>query len=128
MEKINTVGRRKSAIARVYLTEGTGKVTVNKKDVNTYFTVPMLQYKVFQPFNIIEQMGKYDVYANIDGGGISGQASALQLGIARALCKLNIEFRPPLKAQKMLTRDPREVERKKYGRSKARKRFQFSKR
>mgnify|MGYP002854608803 FL=1 len=128
MEVINAVGRRKSAIARVYLSQGTGNVTVNGKDFKEYFPVETLQYIVLQPFNVLSLNGKFDVKANIDGGGIKGQAEAVRLGITRALMELDAENRKPLKAAGFVTRDPREVERKKPGQKKARKRFQFSKR
>ncbi|NJO91205.1 MAG: 30S ribosomal protein S9 [Chloroflexia bacterium] len=128
MEVINTVGRRKSAIARVYLTEGKGNITVNNRDVADYFQTDQLVYVVKQPLNEIGVAENYDIKVNIYGGGFSGQAEALRLAIARALVKLDEEHRSPLKAQGFLTRDPRVVERKKPGRPKARKRFQFSKR
>jgi small subunit ribosomal protein S9 len=128
MEVINALGRRKTAVARVYLTEGKGNITINKRELNEYFPVGTLQYVVQQPLNLCEVAGQYDIKVNLDGGGITGQAEALRLGISRALLKINAEFRPKLKAAGFLTRDPREVERKKPGRPKARKRFQFSKR
>ncbi|MBO7480937.1 MAG: 30S ribosomal protein S9 [Bacteroidales bacterium] len=128
MEVINAVGRRKSAIARVYLSQGTGNVTVNGKDYKEYFPIDTLQYVVMQPFGVLSLNGKFDVKATIDGGGVKGQAEAVRLGITRALMKLDEENRKPLKAAGFVTRDPREVERKKPGQKKARKRFQFSKR
>jgi small subunit ribosomal protein S9 len=128
MEVINTVGRRKSAIARIYLTEGKGNITVNNRDVADYFQTDQLVYVVKQPLNEVGVAENYDIKVNIYGGGFSGQAEALRLAIARALIKINEEHRPALKAQSFLTRDPRVVERKKPGRPKARKRFQFSKR
>ncbi len=128
MEVINALGRRKKAIARVYLTEGSGKITVNKKDYTTYFPTGTLQYVVRQSLEITDSLDKFDVVANLDGGGINGQAEALRLGIARALVKLDEENRPKLKAKSLMTRDPRMVERKKPGQPKARKQFQFSKR
>ena len=128
MEVINAVGRRKSAIARVYLSQGTGNVTVNGKDFKEYFPIETLQYIVMQPFGVLSLNGKFDVKATIDGGGVKGQAEAVRLGITRALMKLEEENRKPLKAAGFVTRDPREVERKKPGQKKARKRFQFSKR
>jgi small subunit ribosomal protein S9 len=128
MEVIIALGRRKTAVARVYLTEGKGNITINKRELNEYFPVGTLQYVVQQPLNLCEVAGQYDIKVNLDGGGITGQAEALRLGISRALLKINAEFRPKLKAAGFLTRDPREVERKKPGRPKARKRFQFSKR
>lgn len=128
MEVINAVGRRKSAIARVYLSEGTGKVTVNGKDYKEYFPTGTLQYIVLQPLNLLEVANKYDVKVNLDGGGITGQAEAVRLGVTRALMEVNPESRGKLKAAGFVTRDPREVERKKPGQKKARKKFQFSKR
>ncbi|MFA6404090.1 MAG: 30S ribosomal protein S9 [Salinivirgaceae bacterium] len=128
MEVINAVGRRKSAIARVYLSEGTGKVTVNNKDFKEYFPTGILQYIVLQPLNLLELANKYDVKVNLDGGGITGQAEAVRLGITRALIQMNEESRSKLRAAGFVTRDPREVERKKPGQKKARKKFQFSKR
>jgi len=128
MEIINAIGRRKAAIARVFLTEGTGEITINNKDVKTYFPGGTLQFIVEQPFNVLEVVGKYNIKANLDGGGIKGQAEALRLAISRALVKVDAENKPKLKAAGFMTRDPREVERKKPGRPKARKRFQFSKR
>jgi small subunit ribosomal protein S9 len=129
MEKINTSGRRKTAVARVYLTlDSNATVTVNGRDYTEYFKTPMLQYKIRQPFILTSNEGKYSVKANIDGGGITGQAEALRLGISKALCEIDAEYRPILKPHGLLRRDPRMVERKKPGRPKARKRFQFSKR
>ncbi len=128
MEVINTVGRRKSAIARIYLTEGKGTITVNNRDVAEYFKTDQLVYVVKQPLNLIGIADNYDIKVNLCGGGYSGQAEALRLAITRALVKLDEAHKPVLKAQGFLTRDPRIVERKKPGRPKARKRFQFSKR
>ena len=128
MEVINAIGRRKAAVARVILNDGKGNITINKRDVKNFFPNPQLQYIVEQPLNLLELAGKYDIKANLDGGGVKGQAEALRLGIARALVKLNPENKPALKANGFLTRDPREVERKKPGQPKARKQFQFSKR
>jgi small subunit ribosomal protein S9 len=128
MEVINALGRRKSAIARIYLTEGKGNITINKRDYTEYFPLETLQYIVKQPLNTVEVAEKYDVKANLTGGGFKGQAEALRLAISRALIQIDPEYRPSLKASGFLTRDPREVERKKPGRPKARKRFQFSKR
>ncbi len=128
MDIINSLGRRKKAIARVYLKEGTGQITVNKKDFKTYFPTGILQFVAQQAFELSDTVGKYDVVANLDGGGINGQAEALRLGIARALVKIDPEFKPALKAKGLMTRDPRMVERKKPGQPKARKKFQFSKR
>jgi small subunit ribosomal protein S9 len=128
MELINTVGRRKSAIARIYLTQGKGKITVNNRDVAEYFNTDQLVYVVKQPLLELGLIESYDIRVNIHGGGYTGQAEALRLAIARAMVKLNEENRPALKAKGFLTRDPRIVERKKPGRPGARKRFQFSKR
>lgn len=128
MDIINSLGRRKKAIARVYLKEGSGQITVNKKDFKTYFPTGILQFVAQQAFEVSDTVGKYDVVANLDGGGINGQAEALRLGIARALVKIDPEFKPALKAKGLMTRDPRMVERKKPGQPKARKKFQFSKR
>ena len=128
MEIINTSGRRKTAVARVYLKPGTGKITINKRDISDYFTVPTLLGKVLQPFQVTEHEGKYDVTANIQGGGITGQAGALSLAIAKALVELDAANKPALRTNGLVTRDPRMVERKKPGQKKARKRFQFSKR
>jgi len=128
MQIINAIGRRKAAVARVYLTEGNGEIIINDKDLKTYFPVGTLQFIVEQPFNVLEVGGQYKIKANIDGGGIKGQAEAMRLAISRALVKLDEANKPKLKAAGFMTRDPREVERKKPGRPKARKRFQFSKR
>ena len=128
METVNTLGRRKTAVARIYMKEGSGVITVNNRDYKTYFPTPILQFKVTEPFEVTNNQGKYDVKVNLDGGGIRGQAEALALAIARALCEINPEHRPPLKAKGLMMRDPRMVERKKFGQKKARKRFQFSKR
>jgi small subunit ribosomal protein S9 len=128
MEIIMTLGRRKTAVARIYLKEGDGKITVNNRDYKEYFPTVILQYQVVEPFNITNTLGKYDVKVNLDGGGITGQAEALSLAISRALCKISEENRPALKAKGLMRRDPRMVERKKFGQKKARKRFQFSKR
>jgi small subunit ribosomal protein S9 len=128
MEMINAIGRRKCSVARVYLTEGTGKITINKKELNEYFPSAILQYVVKQPLMHLEAEGKYDIKANLDGGGFTGQSQALRLAIARALVKVNAEDKKPLKDLGFLTRDSRAVERKKPGQPKARRRFQFSKR
>ncbi len=128
MELINAIGRRKSAVARVYLSEGSGKITINKLDLTQYFPSAILQYVVKQPLQTLGVEGKYDIKANLDGGGFTGQSQALRMAIARALVKINAEDKKTLKAQGFLTRDPRAVERKKSGQPKARKRFQFSKR
>ena len=128
MEVINTIGRRKAAVARIYLSDGKGQITINKKDYKEYFPKETLQYVVEQPLKLAEVDGKYDIKVNLDGGGFKGQAEALRLAISRALVKIDPEVKPLLKTQGLLTRDPREVERKKPGQPKARKRFQFSKR
>lgn len=128
MDIINTIGRRKKAIARIYLQPGDGTIVVNGKSYTDYFTTGPLQYIVRQPFELTETTGKYDVKANLDGGGTTGQAEALRLAISRALCELDADHRPVLKSNDLLRRDPRMVERKKPGQKKARKRFQFSKR
>lgn len=128
MEVINATGRRKAAVARVYLHEGKGQVIINDRDIKTYFPDEQLQYVVFQPLSLLEVNGKYDIRVNLHGGGAKGQAEATRLAISRALIKVDEENRPALKAEGFLTRDPREVERKKPGQPKARKRFQFSKR
>ena len=128
MEVVNALGRRKSAVARVYVSDGKGKITINNRDLNDYFPTGILQYVVLQPLNLLGVAGQYDIKVNLDGGGITGQAEALRLGITRALMEINPESRGALKAAGFLTRDPREVERKKPGQPKARKRFQFSKR
>jgi len=128
MEIINTLGRRKTSVARVYMKKGTGKVTVNKKDYKDFFPVAMLQYKIQQPFQLTDTVDQYDITVNVMGGGINGQAEAIRLGISRALVKVSEEMKPLLKAEGLMTRDPRMVERKKPGQPKARKKFQFSKR
>ncbi|KAA6325219.1 30S ribosomal protein S9 [termite gut metagenome] len=128
MEVINALGRRKSAIARIYLSEGTGKITINKRDITQYFPSSILQYVVRQPLNTLAVVEKYDIKVNLGGGGFTGQSQALRLAIARALVKINPEDKKALRAEGFMTRDPRAVERKKPGRPKARKRFQFSKR
>lgn len=128
MEIVHKIGRRKTAVARVYLSSGNGKVTINNKDVAVYFPTATLQYKVNQPFALTDLEGNYDVKVNVYGGGITGQAEAIRLGISRALCAIDVEHRATLKPEGLLTRDPRMVERKKFGQKKARKKFQFSKR
>lgn len=128
MEVTNSLGRRKTAVARVYVTPGKGNIVVNNRQIDEYFPTDILQYVVKQPLTLLGLDGTYDIKANLDGGGYSGQAEALRLGIARALIEIDPEYRPKLKQAGFLTRDPREVERKKPGRPKARKRFQFSKR
>ncbi|MFT6722992.1 MAG: small subunit ribosomal protein S9 [Flavobacteriaceae bacterium] len=128
MEVIHKIGRRKTAVARIYLTEGSGKVTINKRDLENYFPTATLQYKVNQPFSLTGTEDTYDVKVNVFGGGITGQAEAIRLAISRALCEIDAENRITLKPEGLLTRDPRMVERKKFGQKKARKKFQFSKR
>ena len=128
MEVVNAIGRRKSAVARVYVSEGTGKITINKKDITEYFPSAILQYVVKQPLQLLEAAEKYDIKANLDGGGFTGQSQALRLAIARAPVKINEEDQKGLRSKGFLTRDSRAVERKKPGRPKARRRFQFSKR
>jgi small subunit ribosomal protein S9 len=128
MEAVNALGRRKTAIARIYITDGKGNIKVNNRDVNEYFPFQQLQYIVSQPLALTNSVGKYDININIYGGGVKGQAEAVRLAIARALIKIDPENKTVLKSNKLLTRDPREVERKKPGQPKARKRFQFSKR
>lgn len=128
MEVTNTLGRRKTAVARVYLSKGTGEVLVNKKDYKVAFPISVLQFKITQPFVLTDTVGQYDVKVNVHGGGINGQVEAIRLGISRALVELNEEYKPLLKEEGLMTRDPRMVERKKPGQPKARKKFQFSKR
>ena len=128
MEIVNAIGRRKSAVARVYVSEGTGKITLNKRDITEFFPSAILQYVVKQPLELLQVAEKYDIKANLDGGGFTGQSQALRLAIARALVKINAEDKKALKVQGFLTRDSRSVERKKPGQPKARRRFQFSKR
>ena len=128
MEVVDAIGRRKSAVARVYVSEGTGKITINKKDISVYFPSAILQYVVKQPLLLLDAAEKYDIKANLDGGGFTGQSQALRLAIARALVKINEEDKKGLKDAGFLTRDSRAVERKKPGQPKARRRFQFSKR
>lgn len=122
------VGRRKNAVARVYLRSGSGKISINKREFENFFPLKYHRDDVMLPLTVTENQGKFDVYANVAGGGVSGQSEAVRLGIARALLDMNEEHRAALKTEGLLTRDPRMVERKKYGRPKARKRFQFSKR
>lgn len=128
MEVIHKIGRRKTAVARVYVSQGKGTITINKRHLADYFTTPTLQYKVKQPFSITNTEDSYDVTVNVYGGGITGQAEAVRLALSRALCEVDTENRGLLKPEGLLTRDPRMVERKKYGQKKARKKFQFSKR
>ncbi|MBR5276137.1 MAG: 30S ribosomal protein S9 [Bacteroidaceae bacterium] len=128
MEMVNALGRRKSAVARIFVKEGTGKITINKKDLQDYFPSSILQFIVKQPLTKLDVVEKYDIKVNLDGGGFTGQSQALRLAIARALVKINPEDKKTLRSEGFLTRDAREVERKKPGRPKARRRFQFSKR
>ena len=128
MEQINALGRRKTAVARVYVNTGKGNITINGKELTTYFVDETLQFIVKQPLEVTNTLADFDIKVNLDGGGIKGQAEALRLGIARALCAINAEYRPALKAAGFLTRDSREVERKKPGQPGARRRFQFSQR
>jgi small subunit ribosomal protein S9 len=128
MATIHKIGRRKTAVARIYLTEGSGKITVNKKDLEVYFPTATLQYKVRQPLSLTNTVENFDIKVNVYGGGITGQAEAVRMAIARAMCEVDAENRLVLKPEGLLTRDPRMVERKKFGQKKARKRFQFSKR
>jgi|TARA_B110000971_G_scaffold107397_1_gene110093 small subunit ribosomal protein S9 len=128
MEVIHKIGRRKTAVARIYLVPGKGSITVNKKDVKDYFPSATLQYKINQPFALTDNEGNFDVKVNVFGGGITGQAEAIRLALSRAMCELDEENRGVLKPEGLLTRDPRMVERKKFGQKKARKKFQFSKR
>ena len=128
MRKVHASGRRKSSVARVYITEGSGKITINKKNLTDYFPSPLLQYVVKQPLEVLEVLDKYDITLNIIGGGFTGQSQAARMAISRALVKINADDKSALRAKGFLTRDSREVERKKPGRPKARRRFQFSKR
>ncbi|KAA2218628.1 MULTISPECIES: 30S ribosomal protein S9 [Maribacter] len=128
MEVIHKIGRRKTAVARVYLSQGNGTITINNKDLNVYFPTATLQYKVKQPFTLTDTTDNFDVRVNVFGGGITGQAEAIRLAISRAMCDVDSENRAILKPEGLLTRDPRMVERKKFGQKKARKKFQFSKR
>tara|TARA_B100000700_G_C14994687_1_gene833168 strand:+ start:1182 stop:1568 length:387 start_codon:yes stop_codon:yes gene_type:complete len=128
METVHTIGRRKASVARIYIKKGTGKISVNGKDHKEYFSIETLKYKLNQPFKVVDQEGKFDVNVSVNGGGINGQADAIKLAIARSLCKIDSENRLALKAEGLLTRDPRVVERKKPGQKKARKKFQWVKR
>ena len=128
MEAVNAIGRRKAAVARVFLTEGTGKIVINKRDLENYFPSSILQFVVKQPLNTLDVLEKYDIRVNLDGGGYKGQSEAVRLGIARALVKINPDDKSALRAAGFITRDPRVVERKKPGQPGARKKFQFSKR
>ena len=125
---INALGRRKSAVARIFVTEGTGKITINKRDLTEYFPSSILQFVVKQPLALLDVAEKYDIKVNLQGGGFTGQSQALRLAIARALVKINADDKKALRKEGFMTRDPRAVERKKPGRPKARRRFQFSKR
>ena len=128
METVHKIGRRKTAVARVYVSQGNGNITVNKREFKNYFTTPTLQYKVQQPLMLTENLESFDVKVNVYGGGVTGQAEAIRLAITRALVAINEENKAVLKPEGLLTRDPRMVERKKFGQKKARKKFQFSKR
>jgi len=128
METVHKIGRRKKAVARVYLSKGKGNITVNKRVFKEYFTTPTLRYKVQQPLILTENIETFDISVNVHGGGVTGQAEAIRLAISRALCEIETENRSVLKPEGLLTRDPRMVERKKFGQKKARKKFQFSKR
>ncbi len=128
MEVVNTLGRRKTAVARAYVQKGKGEVVINNKDYKTYFTTSVLQYKVNQAFGVTKTLGEYDVKVTVKGGGVTGQAEAVRLAIARALVEMDANHKPLLKAEGLMTRNPKMVERKKPGQKKARKRFQFSKR
>ncbi len=128
METIHKIGRRKTAVARIYLTKGKGNITINSREFDNYFTTPTLRYKVQQPLMLTDNEKAFDIKVNVFGGGITGQAEAVRLAISRAMCEINEEHRLVLKPEGLLTRDPRMVERKKFGQKKARKKFQFSKR
>ena len=128
MEIIHTIGRRKTSVARIYMEHGNGNIVINEKDYKEYFPTLTLQYVVNQAFEVTNSLGKYDLKVNVQGGGVTGQAEAIRLAVARALVKIDTENKPMLKAQDLMTRDPRMVERKKPGQKKARKKFQFSKR
>ena len=128
MDTVHTIGRRKKSVARIFVSEGKGSITVNKKNYTEYFPTASLQYKIQQPFILTNTEGNYDLKITVKGGGTNGQVEAVRLAIARALCKISKEFRSELKPEGLLTRDPRMIERKKFGQKKARKKFQFSKR
>ncbi len=128
METVHKIGRRKTAVARIYLSKGKGNITINKREFTNYFTTPTLQYKVQQPLQLTDNLTSYDIKVNVFGGGVTGQAEAIRLAITRALVSINEEDKALLKPHGLLTRDPRMVERKKFGQKKARKKFQFSKR
>ena len=128
MEVIHKIGRRKTSVARVYMSEGKGNIMVNKKSYSDFFDTAILQYKIQQPFSLTETKDKFELSVTVKGGGVNGQAEAIRLAISRALVEFNEEFKPVLKSEGLMTRDPRMVERKKFGQKKARKKFQFSKR
>jgi small subunit ribosomal protein S9 len=128
MEMINSIGRRKSSTARIYVTKGSGKITINGKDFKEYFPMPSTQATIMDPLKTVGTEGQYDIKITVDGGGFKGQSEAIRMAISRSMVKINEEYKKPLKDQKFLTRDAREVERKKFGKPKARKSFQFSKR
>jgi small subunit ribosomal protein S9 len=128
MEMINSIGRRKSSTARIYVTKGNGKITINGKDFKEYFPMPSTQATIMDPLKTVGTEGQYDIKITVDGGGFKGQSEAIRMAISRSMVKINEEYKKPLKEQKFLTRDAREVERKKFGKPKARKSFQFSKR
>ena len=128
MDVIHKIGRRKNAVARIYLSKGKGKITINKREFENYFTTGTLQYKVKQPLSLTDNLESFDITVNVHGGGTTGQAEAIRLAISRAMCEINPEHRLVLKPEGLMTRDPRMVERKKFGQKKARKKFQFSKR
>ena len=128
MDTIHAIGRRKASVTRIYLKKGKGAITINKKDYKDFFPVEGLQQRLLHPFSVLDLVGKFDVKVNVNGGGNTGQADAIKLAISRALCELDVENRPALKAEGLLTRDPRVVERKKPGQKKARKKFQWVKR
>ncbi|MDG1338327.1 MAG: 30S ribosomal protein S9 [Flavobacteriaceae bacterium] len=128
MEVIHKIGRRKTSVARVYMSKGKGNIMVNKKSYSDFFDTAILQYKIQQPFSLTETKDKFDLSVTVKGGGVNGQAEAIRLAISRALVEFNEEFKPVLKSEGLMTRDPRMVERKKFGQKKARKKFQFSKR
>ena len=128
MEVIHKIGRRKTSVARIYMSEGKGNITVNKKSYSDFFSTAILQYKILQPFNLTDTKDKFDLSVSVKGGGVNCQAEAVRLAISRALVEFNEELKPTLKAEGLMTRDPRMVERKKFGQKKARKKFQFSKR
>jgi small subunit ribosomal protein S9 len=128
MSTTHAIGRRKTSVARVYVKPGKGEITINKRELSNYFSTGTLQYKVRQPLSLTDNLNNFDVTVNVEGGGITGQAEAIRLGLSRALCEINPELRITLKPEGLMTRDPRMIERKKFGQKKARKRFQFSKR